>query len=289
MAEAGKLIGLGSPRLARMLLDRVVSIATRPLSGAPEPDATEAERRLRGAPVRNQLNNALTGRRSTAYQLVELSRMKRIAEAHGVTVNDIHLAACTTAMRAWLGGQDASPDGPLQALMPVNTRDERDGSNNNYTFSIVRLPAFVDDPLERLELIHAATEGFKSHRPRRKHSRLPVVGLADVVQIVHPVAIQLLFRAYVSGDLTRYHTPFAHATISNVPGPRESLWIGGARLEQIYPFGPVLAGANLNFTAVSYRDAFGVGVVTCPDNVPDVWQIAEAWMAGIDELERLAD
>jgi hypothetical protein len=52
-----------------------------------------------------------------------------------------------------------------------------------------------------------------------------------------------------------------------------TLYFGGAKLEAVHPFGPIIDGTGLNITVVSARDSIGFGVVTCPALVPDPWEI----------------
>ena len=47
-------------------------------------------------------------------------------------------------------------------------------------------------------------------------------------------------------------------------------------------------GANLNVTAVSYRDKFAIGLVACPDNVEDVESVAHSIEAVVAELKTVA-
>ena len=47
--------------------------------------------------------------------------------------------------------------------------------------------------------------------------------------------------------------PVHNVVVSNVAGPAFPVYLAGARLEQGYPMGPVLEGAGLNITVLSYR------------------------------------
>jgi hypothetical protein len=64
-----------------------------------------------------------------------------------------------------------------------------------------------------------------------------------------------------------------NAVVSNVPGPPVALYLGGARLVALHPFGPIIDGVGMNVTVVSSYDTVGVGLVTCPDLTPDVWEL----------------
>ena len=71
---------------------------------------------------------------------------------------------------------------------------------------------------------------------------------------------------------------------SNVAGPAVPLYLAGARLVGFYPFGPITDGAALNVTVLSQDDRVGFGIVTCPDLVPRVWDLAGAIPGALREL-----
>lgn len=77
--------------------------------------------------------------------------------------------AGTSALRTWLIGQEALPDRPLVAGMPVSVRTaEQIGTGGNQIgFMLSALPTDEPDPLRRLELLHAALTGSKGAIPRR--------------------------------------------------------------------------------------------------------------------------
>lgn len=75
---------------------------------------------------------------------------------------------------------------------------------------------------------------------------------------------------------------------SNVPGPPGEIYCAGAHVLGIRAMAPLIEGANLNITAVSYRGTFNVGIVACPDNVDDVSSIARGIEAVVGELKTAA-
>src|SRR5690606_28858173 len=78
--------------------------------------------------------------------------------------------------------------------------------------------------------------------------------------------------------------PIHNLVISNVPGPRFPLFLEGARLEAIYPLGPVMEGAGLNLTLMSYLDAIDFSFLVDAELVPDVWEMAHMTTAALEEL-----
>jgi WS/DGAT C-terminal domain len=55
--------------------------------------------------------------------------------------------------------------------------------------------------------------------------------------------------------------------ITNVPGPASTLYFAGARLLQVAPLAPLVAGVRLSVTALSYDGQFAVSLLA-DDNMP---------------------
>ena len=81
--------------------------------------------------------------------------------------------------------------------------------------------------------------------------------------------------------------PVHNLVLSNVPGPQEPLFFLGCEINALYPFGPIVIGAGLNITVMSLDGKLGIGAISCPDLVPDVWDLADAFPAVLDELLQL--
>jgi hypothetical protein len=65
--------------------------------------------------------------------------------------------------------------------------------------------------------------------------------------------------------------------------------MAGARVVGLYPLGPITDGAGLNVTVLSAEDRVGFGIITCPDLLPQVWDLAGAIPAALDELSEAAE
>ncbi|MGE5697182.1 MAG: wax ester/triacylglycerol synthase family O-acyltransferase [Candidatus Sericytochromatia bacterium] len=250
--------------------------AGRQRPGAPKSDVDQRS-------PRTLLNSPITARRSVAFAAVAMDDLRAITEAFEVTINDVFLAAVTSAVRRWLKTHDAVPDQPLRTLMPISTRGVDDNASNRWSPTILKLPVYLADPVEQLACIHAATSRIKNGR-----RMAPPVNLADVIDLVPPVVIGLVARLYTGLKLSRFHPPVAHMITSNVSGPPHELYCAGAHILGIHAMAPLFEGANLNITAVSYGGTFAVGIVACPDNVDDVSSIARGMEAVVGELKKAA-
>jgi len=78
--------------------------------------------------------------------------------------------------------------------------------------------------------------------------------------------------------------PAVNLVISNVPGPRDPLYMAGARLEAHYPISVVTDGMGLNITVMSYCGHLDFGIVADREQMRDVWELM-GWLE--DSLEEL--
>ncbi len=76
--------------------------------------------------------------------------------------------------------------------------------------------------------------------------------------------------------------------ISNVPGPPVPLYFIGARIEGLYPLGPVFHGAGLNITVMSSDGKMHVGAIACRELVPQPWKLTDQFPAELDALHAAA-
>ena len=69
--------------------------------------------------------------------------------------------------------------------------------------------------------------------------------------------------------------PPINLVVSNVPGPRDTRYFGGAEVADLYSVGPLLEGIGLNVTAWTYRDRINFGILSAADALSDPSVIAE--------------
>ena len=58
----------------------------------------------------------------------------------------------------------------------------------------------------------------------------------------------------------RSHAACLNLIVSNVPGPPFDLFMAGAKVEAMYPMGPLLYGGGLNVTVLSSADRLNFGL-----------------------------
>jgi WS/DGAT/MGAT family acyltransferase len=232
---------------------------------------------LPGQAPRSMLNVQITGSRRYAAQSYSMERMRLVAKGAGVTLNDVLLAMSAGALRSYLLDHDALPGSPLVAMTPVSLRRDGDGeeSTGNAVGAILASLATDEaDPERRLARIAESTRRAKD--VLRGLSQLQATALS--IGVMLPMAVNSLTGMYRIGTL-----PF-NVVISNVPGPRESLYLHGARLSGLYPLSIPVNGQAMNITATSYVDEMGIGLTACRRSVPSVQRMLAGLEAALDEL-----
>ncbi len=156
---------------------------------------------------RTSINVAVHARRRVAFAAASLADAKKLKNEMGTTVNDVVLAMCAGALRTYLLAGDELPDVPLVTVVPVSvTPDvaELKGSNK-VSAMFVQLPCQIDDPLERLRVIHEGTKGAKE-----EHQALGATTLQNWAEHATPNVFAAAARLYTGMKLADRHRPVAN-------------------------------------------------------------------------------
>jgi WS/DGAT/MGAT family acyltransferase len=231
-----------------------------------------------GAP-HTRFNTKLGPHRVFAATSLDRKRIRAIQDAADVTGNDVVTALITGVLRDWLTKQDELPEQSLVALCPVTVRGrdtaEDDGHGNQFGLGLCPLPTAIEDPAERLNLVHYAMSNVKHQVAANGPGAMLIVLMPAVV----PTALSpmLPFGARVKPS---YNLP-----ISNVPGPQTRSYYNGASIDEIYPVSVVYDGMALNVTLCSYADQIGVGYIADRDVMADVDDLVPLTETALAELE----
>lgn len=233
---------------------------------------------------RTPWNKSIGPHRAVSFARLPLDEAKAVKNTLGVTLNDVILAMCSGTLRRYLTDHGGVPDEPLIATCPVSVRveDEKGTLGNKVSAMFSSLATDVEDPEERLRIIAASTGGAKAD-----HELIGARTLTDWAEWAAPRTFGLASRLY--GSMNESLRPVHNLVISNVPGPPFPLYLGGAELVAAYPMGPVMDGAGLNITVLSYRSHIDIGFMADRELVPDVWKLAEAVQPAFDELLALTE
>ncbi len=219
------------------------------------------------------LNKAISSERSYATVSISLSQAKDIAKRSGGKLNDVVLALSSGVLRRYLLERGELPGRPLTAAVPISLREEGNADANNQVFAMVcSLATHIEDPKERLQaIIGESTKSKELSHPMRAL----VPQLSNVSMLGAPIVVQILALLYSRSNLSDVLPPAANVTISNVPGPRQTLYAAGAELLHIFPVSIPAHGLALNITVQSYCDSLDFGFIAGANVIPNLRPMAD--------------
>jgi WS/DGAT/MGAT family acyltransferase len=228
------------------------------------------------------LNKSISSERSFAGASISLSRAKALAKRAGGKLNDVVLALASGVVRRYLDENGALPQKSLTAAVPISLREEGNTQANNQVFGMIcGIATDIADPKERLQTIIAqSTKSKEMSHPLRAF--MPQV--SNISMLGTPILVQILALLYSRSSLSDVLPPAANITVSNVPGPRQTLYAAGAELLHIFPVSISAHGLALNITVQSYRDQLDFGFIAGANIIPHVEVLCDMLP---EEFERL--
>lgn len=207
---------------------------------------------------------ALGSRKIAAWtDPLPLAEVMSVARALGCTVNDLLLSTAAGALGEYLRRHGEDTDGlRIRATVPVNLRDPKSAAElgNHFGLVFLELPIGIRDPLERLFEVHAAMTALKSsYQPVLTLGLMAALGLMPGQ--VQSSAIDLLSAK-------------ASAVATNVPGPRQPMYLAGSRIARLIFWVPQSGDIGLGISILSYAGQVQFGLIADHKRVPDPGAIA---------------
>ncbi len=176
-------------------------------------------------------------------------------------------------LREWLGEDDGALP-RLRAQIPVSLHhrdaDARELGNRD-SFLNVDLPLAEPDPLARLDAINAETV-----------QRKRLGDAEELYDFFHALA-RFKHLSHSAERLAAGPREFS-LSISNVPGPREPVSVGGRRVENLFSIAEPADRHALRISAISCAGELGIGLCTDPEALPGVSGLASAIERSLIEL-----
>lgn len=206
---------------------------------------------------------------------IPLAAAKAAAKQAGGKLNDAFVAATTAGLLRYHEAHGAAT-GALRMAMPINIRDDADGSvgGNHFVPTRFDVPLLAPGPIERMRRIHELVAAERAE---------PALELVDPMSGV----LNRLPRG-ITTELFGSVMRGVDFTASNVPGAPVELYSGGATVTEMYAFAP-LAGAAVNITLLSYEGMCRIAVNTDRAAVPDPDHLMACLREGWDEILAVAD
>ncbi|HNA98943.1 MAG TPA: wax ester/triacylglycerol synthase family O-acyltransferase [Marmoricola sp.] len=286
---------LGEPSDWDLLFRGLLTRALRPLQiarlVAPSVEAiTDTITRARkgvamAAPLRaprTSFNGTITGHRSVAFADLPLDQIKKVKnQIDGVTVNDVILSLVGGAVRRYLDERGELPDSSLLAAVPVAITDAQIRGANHVSALFTKLYTNIEDPLERLLALSTSSTHAKAHQ-----KAIPPTALQDWAEFAAPTLFSLAGRLISRLRIVDEGPVIHNLVASNVPGSPIPVYFMGARIDALYPFGPIMHGAGMNITVVSTAGVMHVGLIACAEMMQHPFDLTSQFAAELEALTR---
>jgi diacylglycerol O-acyltransferase len=188
-----------------------------------------------------------------------LDKIKKVGKAISTaTLNDVLVATVTGAMRRYLISRNTPINElDLRVTIPVNLR--KPGTEfelgNKFSLVFMSLPVYLEDPVLRLKEV-------KRRMDKLKTSADPYInfGLLSAMGYLPPKLAKkasALFGNKASGVMT------------NVPGPRQTLYFGGKEISNFMFWVPRSGKIGLGISILSYNDKVTIGIASDEGLMPD--------------------
>jgi diacylglycerol O-acyltransferase / wax synthase len=231
----------------------------------------------------SRLDRHIGPRRELGFASRAVEELREIEKAVGqrigahVTVNDVVLAAIGGAIGEWAGGGEARERLRAQVPVSMHHRDERpDELGNRDSFLFVDLPVHEPDPVRRVQLINAETSVRKA-----AHDAETLYTFFHAMSRLGAAGHELVRAASGPHEFS--------LSVSNVPGPKEPLYVMGGRVAELCSVAEPADRHALRVSAMSCAGTMHFALCTDPDALGDVTGLASAIERSIEELREASD
>jgi WS/DGAT/MGAT family acyltransferase len=284
-----------APGPAKLVASALLDQATHPLQlvrGALRPDGPGRQKLLElGAGLKplvglsrlgraraSSLNRPIGPHRRWEMALLDLDRVKAVRTALGGTVNDVLLSVIAGALRRLFLSRGEEPPVDVRAMIPVSVRAPGTSGElgNRVTAVFCALPTGEDDAAERLRSVSAEMDVLKE-----SGQAVGALAWTHLGEFAPPAVL---------AQAARFQSTFRYMNlvVTNIPGPREPIYLLGRRMLEWYPLVPLAQGQTLGVAIQSYAGRIGIGLLGDAEALRDLPALAAAIPAALAELEEIA-
>src|SRR5205807_1826003 len=179
--------------------------------------------------------------RTVAFASLPLEASRRAGKAisEQITVNDVVLSVIAGAVGRWLGSSAS-----IRVKVPVSLhqRDHEANLANHNSCFFVDLPVDEPDPVRRVQAVNRETSERKLGH--------------DAETLYHLGSHPVIAHWEMSPHVFTFN-------VSNVPGPKQEVFVAGARVGEIYSLAEIARHHALRIAVISSADSLFVGL--CAD------------------------
>ena len=200
---------------------------------------------------------------------VPLADLKAAAKSAGGSVNDAFAAAVLGGFRRY-HEHFRVPVDTIPVAMPISLRTATDAvGGNRFAAARFAAPVAERDPRERMRQVRESVIAARAE-PAVNAAALLAPALSH---LPGPLVARVLASMTASND----------AQVSNVPGIPYPVYLAGARITRMYPFGP-LPGCAAMITLISHAGTCCIGINTDAAAITDPALLRTCIAQGINEI-----
>lgn len=184
------------------------------------------------------------------------------------TINDIALCIISGALRLYLDAKNELPKNSLVAGIPVDIRskDDEQVSGNLINMMNISLCSNIEDPLERLAMIHESAMDSKHEAQALGQSTFP-----ELFENIYSGLTSWAVPRVIKSGLLDNIPPLTNCIVTNVPGPPVDFYLLGARQVDGFGMGPLAPNIGLFHTVSTTctHSHLTVAFTSCPTMMDD--------------------
>lgn len=225
------------------------------------------------------LKTPLSGRKQVAWaEPIPLADVKDCSRALRGTTNDVLMCAATGALnRHFIERGEVIPECGIRVAVPFNLRPLRqpiETLGNQFGLVLVSLPVEVADPLMRFRQVQENMNRLKrSYQAQVTYSLLDIFGRGP--DMLERRALKLLSSK-------------ASAVLTNVPGPKQPVYLAGAKLAQPMFWVPQSGDIGIGISIFSYAGHVQFGITVDKSIQADPTAVMGYFRDSFFELHQLA-
>ncbi|RDI53189.1 WS/DGAT/MGAT family O-acyltransferase [Nocardia mexicana] len=266
--EVLRQAGAGAPSIVRAAgktVGKMVSVVRTAALGCPDsPFNARTSRNRRFDVVRTDLED-----------------YRKIRRRFDCSINDVVLAVVTGALRIFLQARDEvlTESAVLRTVVPMSVYVEGPHGDqlkpaSEVSSFLIDLPVGEPNPVMRLSHISHATEAHARHRRGvRARTLVHMAGFAPAS--LHAMSVR-------AASTFAEHT--FNLVITNAPGPQQPMYIGGARMLEMYPVSPLLRNQASSIGITSYDGHVFYGLNADRDAMADIGVLSAAVHESMEEM-----
>eukprot|EP00004_Rigifila_ramosa_P002788 TRINITY_DN12854_c0_g1_i1.p1 TRINITY_DN12854_c0_g1~~TRINITY_DN12854_c0_g1_i1.p1 ORF type:complete len:523 (-),score=111.15 TRINITY_DN12854_c0_g1_i1:29-1393(-) len=208
------------------------------------------------------LNGTLSGKKRMAWSpLYPLEEIKQLSKPLGVTINDVAVAACSGALRTYLGERNkpVSDGATVRSVIPFNLHTLEGPTrplHNEFSLLYLPLPLQIGESKDRISHVNKSMLGMKS-------------GMEPLVNFWTMKLLTWLLPVWLMQPIFEYFSHKASIIMTNVPGPAAPLLFAHHQIESVFAWVPQSGSVGLGLSIISYGGTLRFGLQSDDAIIPD--------------------